>query len=189
MKEMLASFFQLDIAQITPAFLIAQAIGPVTTVMSIVSAQFKKLTPILLSELMMNALVALSYILLGGLSGSYICIAASVQTLVCYFFARREVKVPRALTAAFVAMYIVITIITWQGPLDILPGVCAVMFALSVVQDNPAGYRIYMGVNSLLWIIYDIVILAYSMVITHGLLLISIIIAILRHDIQKKKAL
>ncbi len=167
------------------AYWIAQAIGPVTTVLSIVSAQFKKLKAILISEFVANTLVALSYILQGAFSGSYTCLVASAQTAISYIYACKKIEVPKWLTLVFIPIYIVFTVFSYKSLIDILPGICAVFFALAVVQKKAAGYRIYMGSASLLWFVYDIIIGAYGMMLTHGLLLISVAIAMVRHDIKK----
>lgn len=177
----------MNTSEITIFFWVAQAIGPVTTLMSILSAQMKNLKVILIYELLINLLVALSYILLGGISGSYICIIASVQTAVSYVYARKNREVPHMLTALFVIVYSGISVYSYQSPLDILPGVSAVAFALAIVQNSSAGYRLFMGINSFLWIVYDMMIGAYTMLITHSLLLVSVIIAIVRYDVKGRK--
>ncbi len=168
-------------------FIIAQAIGPVTTVLSIWSAQLKNLKLILLFELTINAMVAASYILLGAFSGAYICIAAVLQTTVSFFFASKKKEVPHAVTGVFLLIYVILSAITYKVPMDILPGVCSLAFALAVAQKKPTGYRIYIGINSALWVIYDIAVAAYTMILTHGLLLRSILIALIRYAILKKE--
>lgn len=59
-------------------FYIAQAIGIITTICSVVVVQFKSIKKILLGQIISNLLVALNYMLLGGLSGAGVCILATV---------------------------------------------------------------------------------------------------------------
>ncbi len=184
MQNILNSFFD-GLKALSPAFLIAQALGPVTTVISIVSSQMKSLKAILLLELAANLLVALTYLLVGGDSGAYICLVACIQTTISFLYTRKGRQCPTALTVVFLCIYIGITIVTYQSPTDILPGLCSVTFALSVVQKNAARYRVYMAINSLLWVVYDLIVGAYSTILTHGLLLISLILAMIRLDRKK----
>ncbi len=177
MKELIAAFLAMG-----PAFVIAQAIGPVTTVLSVLSAQMKNITAILMTELLANLLIALSYILLGGLSGSYICLIACVQALVSFIYAKKKTEVPKIVTGVFILCFLASSVISYKTPMDILPAICAVAFALSLSQSSAKGYRIFMTINTVLWIIYDISISAWGMIITHGLLLVSLIIAMIRQD-------
>ncbi len=183
MDELFRSFLGMGLP-----FIISQAIGPVTTVLSLISTQMKNITAILLSQLVINLLVALSYILAGGISGSYICLVACVQTAVCYLYTRREKPVPKACTAAFILCYIAVSVYTYAGPADILPCICAIAFALSVSEKNAAGYRVFITVNTSLWIVYDILIGAWGMLLMHGILLFSLAVAILRQDRRPKPA-
>lgn len=169
-------------------FVIAQAIGPVTTVLSVLSAQMKNITAILITELAANFLVALSYILLGGISGFSICLSACLQIIFSFVYAKKEKRVPKLLTVVFILLYVALSVIFYQTPMDILPCLCAVGFALSVAQSKPAGYRFFMSICTALWIVYDILISAWGMLITHGLLLTSLVVAIVRQDVKKRSS-
>lgn len=85
------------------------------------------------------------------------------------------------LTAIFIVAYIVASLAVYRRSADILSGIAAVTFALAVAQSKAVDYRVLMSINSLLWIIYDLVIGAFTMIITHGLLLGSLIIAMIRY--------
>ncbi len=165
--------------------IIAQGIGVLTAVLSVVSAQLKNITAILLTELAANLLVALSYLLLGGNAGSLVCLTACIQVLISFLFARKKKAVPKRLTGVFVICYIALSVVSFQSAKDILPCLCAVAFALSVAQSSPAGYRYFMTVSAALWFVYDITVGAWGMLLTHGLLLISLGIAIVKQDLKK----
>ncbi len=165
--------------------IIAQGIGILTAILSVVSAQMKNITAILLTELAANLLVALSYLLLGGDAGALVCLTACMQVTASFFFAKRGKQVPKTLTAAFVAIYIALSALTFQSMRDILPCICAVAFALSVAQSKAAGYRLFMTVSAVLWLVYDVTVGAWGMLLTHGLLLVSLVIAICRQDIKR----
>ena len=172
-------------------FIIAQWLGIITTVVALLSVQFKRMELILIGQIVSNVLVALSYWLLGGLSGAWICILAAVQTLIIFFLDRSNIKnknrKKEMLLGLFVMAYVIGTRIVYVDWRDIVAGVCAVLFVLAIVQSESGKLRIIMMVNALLWIIYDYKTKAYTNILTHGLELLSILIAMVRLDRKSKK--
>lgn len=91
------------------------------------------------------------------------------------------------LLVLFVMAYVIGTMIVYVDWRDIVAGVCAVLFVLAIVQSESGKLRIIMMVNALLWIIYDYKTKAYTNILTHGLELLSILIAMVRLDRKSKK--
>lgn len=167
-------------------FMIAQCLGIITTVVALLSVQFKKVESILIGQIISNVLVALSFGLLGGLSGAWICILAAIQTLIIYFLDRSETpkkeQKKAVLLVLFVIGYIVGTVIVYKGWGDIIAGICAILFVLAIAQTESGKLRVIMMLNALLWIIYDYKTRAYTNILTHGLELLSILAAMIRLD-------
>ena len=70
----------------------------------------------------------------------------------------------------------------------------AICFCISLTQSNSTAYRFWFVFNPLLWIVYDILMMAYGNVVMHGIVLVSTVVAIIRLDIcgsknQKNKIL
>ena len=61
------------------------------------------------------------------------------------------------------------------------------MFVMCIGQKNGAKYRIWTIVNMSLWVIYDILSGAYSVLPSHIPQLIFPIVGVFVHDIKKKK--
>ena len=95
-------------------------------------------------------------------------------------------KLRLCLLILFCAMYIVGTCIVYQGWGDILTCVCALFYVLAILQKDSKGFRRYILVNASVWIVYDIYTLAFSGMLTHGLALVSILVAMVRLDFRKK---
>lgn len=171
-------------------FIIAQWVGIITTVVALLSVQFKRVELILIGQIISNVLVALSYWLLGGMSGAWICILAAVQTVIIFFLDKADIKNKSRkkmfLLILFVMAYVVGTMIVYKDWRDIVAGVCAILFVLAIVQSESGKLRIIMMVNALLWIIYDYKTKAYTNILTHGLELLSILIAMIRLDRKSK---
>ncbi len=168
-------------------FIAAQLVGILTAVVSIIIVQFKKIRWILVGEVFSNLLIAVSYALVGGWSGASLCFAASIHTITAYFFSKSDKRYPIILTVLFEAVYIACSVFSYKGIDDALSCVAALLFGLAIVQKNASKYRILMLINSILWIIYDISTGALTNIFTHGFLTVSILFAMLRLDLKKKK--
>lgn len=168
-------------------FIAAQLVGVLTAVVSIIIVQFKKIRWILVGEVFSNLLIAVSYALLGGWSGASLCFAASIHTITSYFFSKFDKPYPIILTVLFEAVYVACSALSYKGIADVLSCVAALLFGLAIVQENASKYRILMLVNSILWIIYDISTGALTNIFTHGFLTVSILVAMFRLDLKKKK--
>ena len=62
----------------------------------------------------------------------------------------------------------------------------ALTCAFSLVQEKPSLYRIFMLLNGIIWMIYDINVGAYTMIISHIATALSAGIGIIRLDIKPK---
>ena len=167
-------------------FLAAQCLGILNTIIAVLSMQFKNIRLILISQITLNLITAVGYLLLGGLSGAWICILATLQTTIMFFLEKYDSpkmqKLRSILLVLFAFGYVVGTIIVYKGWNDIVSCICAILFVLAIIQTQSSKYRKYILLNASLWTIYDITTMAYANILTHGLQIISILIAMVRHD-------
>lgn len=166
------------------AFLLAQIIGIMATVVEIVIMQFKNIKYILTGQCLSNFLIVIQYALLGGMSGAAVCVVATIQTLILYIYRKKEKHFPAALTILFLLLYLFSSLMTFKSPADILSCLAALLFAISVTQTESSKYRIIILINSILWIIYDINTKAFTMITTHAIAVVSVIIGMIRLDLK-----
>lgn len=171
------------------SFIIAQILGLVATVISISVFQFKNEKHILVGQFLTNVVMSVNFGLLGGVSAAWVCMVAAFATLLMFLANKKcgEKKqlVKRVLTLIFFAVFIVGSVITFESWPDIIVCVCALLFTLSIAQENSGKIRSIMFFNSSLWIIYDIVLGAWTSIILHCFTLASIIIGKIRLDRTK----
>ncbi len=168
-------------------FILSQIIGLIVSFSAIMSMQMKNVKAILTWQLVCNGLGALSYILLGGFSGCGIYLVAFLQTIVFYIFRKTDTKSPTWLAVCFILAYLLCSAATYKSPYDIISAVAALTCALSLVQEKPSNYRILMLLNGIIWIIYDLSVGAYTMIISHLVTALSAAVGILRLDLKKTK--
>ncbi len=164
------------------AFIISQLLGFIVLVVSVVGLQFKKMEWIAVTGFVGNGLNSVSYVLLNGISGSYISIVAAIQAVFAFVYAKKDKTGPKWTVCCFMAVYILLSLFTYKSISDILPGIGVIMYCLAIMQKESSNYRKYMLVNASVWIVYNIVVSAYVMIIAQVMSLISVIIGMIRYD-------
>ena len=187
---MLAASFSLQKSvfsgEIRVAFLIGQLAGGLSTVTALLCVQAKEAKMILLGQFACNILSAACYGLLGSFSGAWVCILAAVQTVLISLVNRNEPakrkKQVRIISVLFSVAYILGTVWTYSGWPDVITGICALLFVITISQEKAGQMRSVMILSMSLWIIFDIAVGAYTSILTHGSTLASLLIARLRLD-------
>ena len=169
------------------SYILAQVIGVLVAIISLSYVQFKDKRFILAGQFLNNVLCGVSWALLGGLAGAWICLLASVQILTVYFVGKAQEGRKLMVTAIFAAAYITGTCIAFKGWPDLVVCTCAMLFSLSIIQRNASRMRSVMICNMILWLIYDLPLGAFANMITHGLTLVSLVTAKIRLDRNHKK--
>ncbi len=169
-------------------FIIAQAFGIVACILSVISMLSKSITGALIFQMLANIAIAINFGLVDGISGAVVCIIGTVQTLVMFLMRRKEIEPQGWLLGIFLIAYIMASVVMYSKWFDVLSGIAAVTFAIAVVQKNTAMYRSIMLINSCLWIVFDFCAGAYTAIITHGIILASIVVGMIGLDAKKEKA-
>lgn len=144
-----------------------------------------------------NAFVAISYLLDGsGLNGAASCLLGATQSIINYFFDKKQKPLPRWLVAIYAISFIVANIaVSYQGLFDSAKALilCALAicgslaFIMCIGQKNGAKYRFWTIVNMVMWCIYDLVSGAYSVLATHIVQLLFAVAGMIIHDRKKKE--
>ena len=165
-------------------FILAQLIGIAVTVYAVIATQFRSIKAVLWMEIITNLLTALNYILLGSLSGTWICIVAAVQAVVMNYLNQRYLEEQDKnrvfVLIVFALIYVVGSVIVFEKWVDIFPCICALIYTMSVCQKDILRYKIISILNPSTWIIYDVVTRAYTTVVMRVILIVLTGIAIIR---------
>ncbi len=167
------------------SFVFSQICGLIVSVAAIISMQLKNIKFILVCQLICNGVGSLSYILLGGFSGCGIYLLALTQSIVYYLFRIKQKKVPIFIAIIFICMYLLCSLTSYKGLSDLFSATAALTCALSLIQEKPSRYRVFMLLNGLIWMIYDIKLGAYTMIISHMATALSSCVGIIRLDLKR----
>lgn len=170
-------------------FMVAQAMGILSTVAAIFCVQARSAGGVLLGQFLANAFSGLSYGLLGSLSGAWVCLLAAVHSVLISLANKKDetqrVKMVRIISVIFSGAYVIGSALTFVRWTDILSCICALLFVMTVAQKDAGKMRNVMLVSMSLWVIFDIAVGAYTNIITHGSTIVSLITAKIRLDRQK----
>ena len=171
------------------AYIISQIIGVLVCIFVVISLQTKNIKFAMLCQLICFGLGTACYFLLdGGLSGCGIYLVATLQSLLFFILRTKEKEEPRWIYPIIFAAYLGCSLLTFKGPLDIVPMIAALLCALALIQKKPFLYRTILLLNGIVWVIYDVFLpeVAYSMLVTHVIVALSALVGIIRLDILKK---
>ena len=168
------------------SFFIAQLLGMFSTVCAIFCVQAKTAGGILLGQFLANSFSGLSYGLLGSLSGAWVCILAAVHSVVISLLNRKEKaqrkKLILPVSIFFALAYAAGSLMTYSRWTDVISCVCALLFVLTIAQEEAGKMRNVMLLSMTLWVIFDIAVGAYTSIISHGSTIVSLLGAKLRLD-------
>ena len=162
-------------------FVVAQIFGGLGMVASICSMQFKKRKYILIALLLLNLFSALNLALLDSFGSANISIFAILEMTINALFEHRKKPVPKIIIALYVVINIVLGILSFRGPLDVIPILCALIFCATLLAKNEQNIRKLMLANQSLWLIFDLSVRTYVLSGSNVLTIISTATALYRY--------
>ena len=166
-------------------FVIAQIFGVLGVIASVCSMQFKKRRQIFVALLLLNLFSALNFVFLGTFSSAYVCFFAVAEMLINHLFERKNKPVPKVVVGIYIIVNILLGVISFMGPLDVIPIVCALIFCATLLTKNEQNIRKLMLLNQALWLVYDLTVGAYFFAVSNVLTIISTAIALYRFSKKK----
>lgn len=148
-------------------YIVGQLLGILATIICIILPLFKKKWQMLVGTIVLNALMALNYVLIGQKgSAACLCLTAIVQSIVSLIHVVKETKVKHAEKIGFLILYVGFGIygyvaalglsiqITIRSVLEILPIVGSVMNMISVFVRKEQSTRKYLLASAAAWSVY-----------------------------------
>lgn len=167
-------------------FFIAQLFGIFSTIAAILCVQARTAGGVLLGQILANGFSGISYGLLGSLSGAWVCILAAVHSVLISFIRKLDASARKkwilVISVVFAIAYVAGSLITYTRWPDAISCVCALLFVVTIAQEDASKMRNVMLLSMSLWVLFDISVGAYTNIITHASTILSIITAKLRLD-------
>lgn len=162
-------------------FIIAQIIGVIVLVITVIGIQFKTKEKILFFQIIANSLVSIQYFLLNALTGGIIAFINVIRCIIFYYYKKKDKKPSLTFLIIFIICAIICGIVTWQNGYSIMPIIASVVFTYGLWQDDVKITRICIAITEANWTIYNIIVQAYAGALQAGADCISALIALVRY--------
>ena len=135
-----------------------------------------------------NLVVATGYLFgESGINGAASLYLAAVQTLINFFFERKNKPLPIWLIAIYAVSIIVLNLVVGGfSALGVLVIVASLTFLMCIGQKSGAKYRFWTIINMVLWCLYDLLSRSFGALTTHLPLLIFTVVGMLLYDTKKE---
>jgi hypothetical protein len=163
----------------------AQTIGFAGLILAMLSFQKKERNGILLFQIMASLAYFVHFLLLGAVTGSIMNLLGATRN---YIFANREkgwAGKPFWLYL-FIAVYAVVTALTWKGPYSLLPMAGMIVGTVSFWIKDPKVTRLVFLLSPPCWFTYNLIAGSIPGMATEIFTVTSILVGIVRFDLRKR---
>ncbi len=165
-------------------FILEQAFGIFALICTVVSMQLKKKRPLMLFQTASEAFAVAQYFVKGAITGSFMTIVAFVRDIIFTKYDKK--RAPLWILIVFYTIMTAFVIISWKGPLSLLPYGGSLIFAWSLWYGDIKWIRLGDAVGNSPYLIYTIVTGNYALFLMTLLEVISATIGFIRIDILGK---
>ena len=163
-------------------FVLAQVLGIIALGTLAISFQKNDKKVLLKYQVFASMFFALQYLCLNAITGFLMNIITIIRNLI---FRKYNEKVPKIYLILLIIAILVIISISYNGPISLLPAISVILYSVAVWQNNMKVTRFLEVISSILFIIYNMNVLAISGIVSSIIELLSTLIAIYRFDIKK----
>ena len=158
--------------------IIAQVLGFIAFVISLLAFHKNKKEKILGSMILSNIFDLIHYLLLGAYSGCITKLIAICRNIFVIFKDKNKVLSSNIFLYVFILVYIMSGILTFENIWSIFPIVSALIYVVAIWKGNELTLKKAACFGYFLWLIYNILVLSISGIISNIVSICSLFIAI-----------
>lgn len=164
----------------------AQIVGLAGIVFSLLSFQFKTRRNILLSQTTASLLFSLQLFMVGAITGGCLDLISFVRSLIFMNNQKKWASSPLWLYG-FLAVMIATGVFTWENTWSLLPIFGSLLSTLALWMKKELHIRLISLAVGPCWLIYNLVMGAYTGAFNELLAMGSILLGLWRHNRKQKK--
>lgn len=165
-------------------FILAQTLGGIALIILVISFQKDERKTLLKYQIFSSIFFALQYLCLNAITGCLMNIMTAIRN---YVFRRYKEKVPIMYLIAVLLIMILLSIISFNGIISLLPTIAVMLYSIAIWYGNLRLIRIVEVISCSLFIFYNIKVLAIVGLISTLIELASALVAIYKFDIRNIK--
>lgn len=175
LREQIVSLFQGS-----PLYVASQIYGLCLCILSFFVYYVKKREHILITKLVSDVLSGIQQAMVGASTGALINGIAVVRELIFYNRGRKKWATHIGWLFVFIFAMSISPILTWQGPISILPATGSTLAVIAFYCKRPVHTRIFGLFAQILWLIYTVVTFNLVAALQNTILIISATLGLLR---------
>ena len=164
--------------------LLIRALGIAGLCTSVLSFQFKRHKQIVLCKMLSELLFSLQYFCMGAYTGCLLDLISGARNYLFYQCVEKK-RSTLPVILGFSALVIALALLSWAGPISLLPMAAKVLTTVSYGMKRERLLRLITLPSCLCWIAYNAVIGTWEAMFTDLLSLGSILIALCKFDLKK----
>lgn len=166
-------------------FILEQAFGILALICTVVSMQLKKKRPLMVLQTASEAFIVAQYFVKGAITGSFMAIVSFIRNVI--FTKYEKKRAPLWILLVIYAVMTALTVVSWAGPISILPYAGSLVYAWSLWYGKVKWIRLGNVVGNSPYLVYTLLTGNYALFIMTLLEVISAAIGFIRIDILGKK--
>lgn len=166
-------------------FILGQAFGIIALICTVVSMQLKKKRPLMILQTASEAFIVAQYLVKGAITGSFMAMVSFIRDVI--FTKHHKKRTPVWVLIILYVIMTVLTILSWAGPLSILPYVGSLIYAFTLWYGKVKWIKLGNAVGNTPYLFYTLLTGNYALFVMTLLEVISSAIGFIRHDYQTKK--
>lgn len=169
--------------QLFSSQLFIQALGVVALLFSMLVFQAGKRKEMLELHTGASLLYSAHFFLLGGYSGAIINLVNALRNYSFYKLSKKSTN--WTLPIFFIVLFVIAGLVSWQGPISLLPIIGAISGTIAFWQRDPRWIRVFSLFVAPTWFLYAMMIGSYPMMISEVIMFSSDVIGLFRYDYLK----
>lgn len=166
-------------------FLLSQAFGILALICTVVSMQLKKKKTLMVLQTASEAFIVAQYFVKNAITGSFMSIVAFVRDII--FTKYEKHRTPLWVLLIIYVVMTILTVISWAGPLSLLPYMGSLIYAWSLWYGKVKWIRIGNAIGNSPYLIYTVLTSNYALFIMTLLEVIAALFGFFRIDVFNKK--
>lgn len=147
--------------------------------------QLKKKRQLMVLQTASEAFIVAQYLVKGAITGSFMAMVSFIRDIIFTKYDKK--RTPLWVLLVIYAIMTILTIISWAGPLSLLPYVGSLIYAWSLWYGKTKWIRLGNAVGNSPYLIYTIVTGNYALFIMTLLEVISSAVGFIRLELPSKK--
>ena len=166
-------------------FVLGQAFGILALICTVVSMQLRKKKSLMILQTASEAFIVAQYWVKGAITGSLMAIVSFVRDII--FTKYHKTRTPIWVLIVLYVIMTILTIVSWSGPLSLLPYVGSLIYCYTLWYGKVKWIRLGNAVGNSPYLVYTLLTGNYALFIMTLLEVISSAIGFIRLDVLGAK--